>query len=210
MRISAFGKNGFHRRHNTTVILASSNHRHTSWADWIIELGDPPGSASLRELCPTSTKEIHQVDCNTLTCPSIEIVRTSKKPLSISRASKTHSFFVHKSAGKTLNRFSQDMSLIDLALPTAALFTVISALNCVGSVILVALASPWLALVIPGLLGVIYMLQRVYLRTSRQLRLLILEAKSPLYTHFEEIIAGLETVRAFQWQGNYIHKLAAL
>ncbi|KAF3042348.1 hypothetical protein E8E12_004191 [Didymella heteroderae] len=38
-----------------------------------------------------------------------------------------------------------------------------------------------------------------YLRTSRQLRLLDLEAKSPLYTHFIDTIKGLATIRAFGW-----------
>lgn len=41
------------------------------------------------------------------------------------------------------------------------------------------------------------MLQAFYLRTSRQIRQLDLEAKSPLYTHFTETIAGAPTIRAF-------------
>ncbi|KAF5644186.1 multidrug resistance [Fusarium tjaetaba] len=40
----------------------------------------------------------------------------------------------------------------------------------------------------------------VYLRTSRQIRLLDLEAKSPLYTHFTDTIKGVATIRAFGWQ----------
>ncbi|KGO73238.1 ABC transporter, integral membrane type 1 [Penicillium italicum] len=36
-----------------------------------------------------------------------------------------------------------------------------------------------------------------YLRTSRQLRLLDLEAKSPLYTHFLDTVKGITTLRAF-------------
>ena len=45
-----------------------------------------------------------------------------------------------------------------------------------------------------------YVLQHVYLRTSRQLRLLDLETKSPLYTHFLETLRGLSTIRAFGWE----------
>lgn len=40
-------------------------------------------------------------------------------------------------------------------------------------------------------------MQKFYLRTSRQMRFLDLEAKSPLYTHFTESLAGAVTVRAF-------------
>lgn len=46
----------------------------------------------------------------------------------------------------------------------------------------------------------IYILQKVYLRTSRQMRFLDLESKSPLYTHFAETIEGISTIRAFGWQ----------
>lgn len=57
-----------------------------------------------------------------------------------------------------------------------------------------------MATTIPLLLAALWVLQRVYLRTSRQIRLLDLEAKSPLYSHFLEGITGLVTIRAFGWQ----------
>ncbi|GKT58044.1 ABC transporter [Colletotrichum tofieldiae] len=44
-----------------------------------------------------------------------------------------------------------------------------------------------------------YGIQRFYLRTSRQLRLLDLEAKAPLYTNFLDTIRGVATLRAFGW-----------
>ena len=57
-----------------------------------------------------------------------------------------------------------------------------------------------MALTIPGLVLALYLLQKVYLRTSRQIRFLDLEAKSPLYSHFLETLEGLSTIRAFGWQ----------
>lgn len=47
---------------------------------------------------------------------------------------------------------------------------------------------------------VLYALQKFYLRTSRQLRVLDLQAKSPLNTQLLETIEGLPTIRAFRWQ----------
>jgi ATP-binding cassette, subfamily C (CFTR/MRP), member 1 len=41
---------------------------------------------------------------------------------------------------------------------------------------------------------------KFYLRTSRQIRLLDLEAKAPLYSHFIEVLKGITTIRAFGWQ----------
>jgi ATP-binding cassette subfamily C (CFTR/MRP) protein 1 len=44
------------------------------------------------------------------------------------------------------------------------------------------------------------MLQKYYLRTSRQLRFLDLESKSSLYSQLLESLSGLTTIRAFGWQ----------
>lgn len=47
----------------------------------------------------------------------------------------------------------------------------------------------------------VYFLQQFYLKTSRKILHLDLEAKSPLYTHFTETLSGIATIRAFGWQG---------
>src|SRR3569833_1014131 len=92
------------------------------------------------------------------------------------------------------------MSLIDMQLPTALLQTADGFLICLAQSILIATFSKFVATLIPAALLVLYFLQRFYLRTSRQLRLLDLEANSPLYTHFLETLSGLATFRAFNWQ----------
>ena len=54
------------------------------------------------------------------------------------------------------------------------------AFNSIAQAILILPASYWLAVSFPFLFGAFYIIQKFYLRTSRQLRLLDLEAKSPL------------------------------
>jgi ATP-binding cassette, subfamily C (CFTR/MRP), member 1 len=71
------------------------------------------------------------------------------------------------------------------------------------NVILICLGASYVAAAIPGTLLVLYLIQRFYLRTSRQMRLLDLESKSPLIQHFTETIEGHETIRAFGWQEFY-------
>lgn len=44
---------------------------------------------------------------------------------------------------------------------------------------------------------VLFFLQRYYLRTSRQVRLLDIEAKAPLYKHFLETLSGITSIRAY-------------
>ena len=61
-----------------------------------------------------------------------------------------------------------------------------------------------MALACPALVLCVYFLQSFYLRTSRQMRFLDLECKSPLYTHFTETIEGLSTIRAFGWEDHFL------
>lgn len=53
----------------------------------------------------------------------------------------------------------------------------------------------------------VYVAQKFYLRTSRQMRRLDIEAKAPLYTHFLELVSGAVTVRAFRWHEAFNAKL---
>lgn len=52
----------------------------------------------------------------------------------------------------------------------------------------------------PGVFAVLYVVQYFYLRTSRQIRLLDIECKVPLYTQFTESSVGLLHIRAFGWE----------
>ena len=71
---------------------------------------------------------------------------------------------------------------------------------CIAQMVLIGIASVYAAIAFPIVIGTLYIIQKFYLRTSRQLRFMDLEAKAPLYSQFTEILAGLATVRAFGWQ----------
>lgn len=49
----------------------------------------------------------------------------------------------------------------------------------------------------------VYYLQKFYLRTSRQLRFLDLNATAPLYNHFIETVDGAATIQAFGWESAF-------
>ena len=110
------------------------------------------------------------------------------------------SFFSTTDTGVTLNRFSQDLQLIDMDLPISALNFFTAFVLCLAQVILIGVSSRFAAISFPIWFISLYLIQKYYLRTSRQLRFLDLEAKSPLYSQFTEILTGLTTVRAFGWQ----------
>ena len=89
-------------------------------------------------------------------------------------------FFSTTDAGVVTNLFSQDMTLIDSQLPSAFINTSLNSMELVAMLFVVASASPYLAISYPFMFAFLYILQKFYLRTSRQMRLLDLEAKSPL------------------------------
>jgi ATP-binding cassette subfamily C (CFTR/MRP) protein 1 len=65
---------------------------------------------------------------------------------------------------------------------------------------LIATGSYYMVATLPFTFLAIYYLQKVYLRTSRQLRILELESRSPVYALFLETLEGLVTIRGFGWQ----------
>ncbi|KAH6657974.1 putative ABC multidrug transporter [Truncatella angustata] len=116
----------------------------------------------------------------------------------------TLGFLSSTDSGSLLNRFSQDMSIINQTLPMVMLnFSIVFFDNLVSLGIIVSGAN-YAAVVIPFLFVTVYLVQHFYLRTSRQMRHLDLEAKSPLYTQLSETAAGVQHIRAFSWRSEIL------
>ncbi|CAG8907277.1 unnamed protein product [Penicillium egyptiacum] len=125
------------------------------------------------------------------------------------------SFYQSVDTGSITNRFSQDLELIDMMLPIYAVNFVnstnpspIHSLELTHSAgfvdvfintIIVCAMGRYLAVSIPFLGVVLFFIQSYYLQTSRQVRLLDIEAKAPLFTHFLETIHGISSIKAFNW-----------
>ncbi|RDW86484.1 uncharacterized protein DSM5745_03126 [Aspergillus mulundensis] len=116
------------------------------------------------------------------------------------------SFLDSTAAGETINRFSQDMQLIDTELPYDVLGTVTQAMMVIGLYGIIIYSSPWSGCAIPAVAVAAYFLQLFYLPTSRQLRVLEIEAKAPLFSNFIETLNGLATIRALRWTAHYARR----
>ncbi|KFX93901.1 hypothetical protein O988_06581 [Pseudogymnoascus sp. VKM F-3808] len=117
--------------------------------------------------------------------------------------SATMAFYSNTDTGVTTNRFSQDLMLTDNELPLTLIDCVEYIYTCSYRMVLIGLATSYVAITFPFVLATFYFVQRFYLRTSRQIRFLDLETKSPLYTHFIETLAGLATLRGFGWEDEF-------
>lgn len=70
----------------------------------------------------------------------------------------------------------------------------------------VLVGTNYTALLIPPILVIMWFLQKFYLHTSQQMRILELEAKAPLFTELREIGAGIEHMRSFGVEEHMIQR----
>lgn len=100
----------------------------------------------------------------------------------------TQAFFTTTDTGITLNRFSQDIIVVDKDMINGVISSGSGFFQIIAMAGLVFSSSTYMAAVLPLLVVVLYALIDIYLKTSRQLRFHDLESNSPLYTHFLETL----------------------
>ncbi|XP_042361797.1 multidrug resistance-associated protein 1 isoform X2 [Plectropomus leopardus] len=116
------------------------------------------------------------------------------------------SFFERTPSGNLVNRFSKEMDTIDSVIPLIIKMFMGSMFNVIGACIIILVATPLVAIVIP-VLGLLYFfVQRFYVASSRQLKRLESVSRSPIYTHFSETLLGTSVIRAFGEQERFIRE----
>lgn len=108
-------------------------------------------------------------------------------------------YFARTDSGTILNRFGQDIQLVDKQLAPALQSLNNQVFKLLNQTCVLLASQPMMALSLPYTAGVVYVVQKVYLRTSRQLRLLELESRAAVFSSFLETVQGAPTIRAFGW-----------
>lgn len=107
------------------------------------------------------------------------------------------SWFDTTPMGRIVNRFSQDVYTIDEMIPR----TLGSFLSCLfqvlATVVVVSISSYFFLAAVVPLAIMFYLIQRYYVRTSRQLKRLESVSRSPIYAHFSETLSGVSSIRAY-------------
>ncbi|KAI9335777.1 P-loop containing nucleoside triphosphate hydrolase protein [Obelidium mucronatum] len=121
------------------------------------------------------------------------------------------SFFDTNPLGRVLNRFSRDQDVIDNTLPDAVRMFFISFGMAVSTFCLVTYAtSGWFLLALVPLMAAYYYVQAMYRATARELKRLDALTRSPLYSHINESMTGVNTIRAYREQTRFLKKTDAL
>ncbi|UZJ52796.1 hypothetical protein CBS101457_002116 [Exobasidium rhododendri] len=116
------------------------------------------------------------------------------------------SFFENNASGRIINRFSQDLFVLDWEIVLALGNFVASILRLVAQLVVLVIPVPYLTVVILVVCLLYVGIQRLYAPISRQLRRLEMATKSPIYTLFSETStpAGLATIRALNRQQLFV------
>lgn len=109
-------------------------------------------------------------------------------------------YFSEVNTGTILNRFSEDIQLVDKDLASSWSTLNIQVFKLLVQACLVFASQPLMTLSLPLGVVVVYIVQKVYLRTSRQLRILELESRAAVFSSLLETAQGATTIRAFGWE----------
>uniref|UniRef100_A0A8C0AK94 Multidrug resistance-associated protein 1 n=1 Tax=Bos mutus grunniens TaxID=30521 RepID=A0A8C0AK94_BOSMU len=116
------------------------------------------------------------------------------------------SFFERTPSGNLVNRFSKELDTVDSMIPQVIKMFMGSLFNVIGACIIILLATPMAAVIIPPLGLIYFFVQRFYVASSRQLKRLESVSRSPVYSHFNETLLGVSVIRAFEEQERFIRQ----
>ncbi|XP_018496727.1 canalicular multispecific organic anion transporter 1-like [Galendromus occidentalis] len=114
------------------------------------------------------------------------------------------SFFDTTPLGRLLNRFGKDVDQLDIQLPVAANVFLDMFFQVVGVIVLISVNVPSFLLVAIPLLAVFAYVQKVYMRSIRQIKRMEAVSRSPVYNHFAEMLNGLDSIRAYRAESYFV------
>ncbi|XP_049823783.1 multidrug resistance-associated protein 1 isoform X8 [Aethina tumida] len=113
-------------------------------------------------------------------------------------------FFDTTPSGRILSRFSKDVDVLDSILPPNIFYSLYLLFEVIGTLVVISYTTPLFVIVILPIGVVYYFIQRFYVATSRQLKRLESVSRSPIYSHFGEMITGAQAIRAFEQEQRFI------
>ncbi|CAG2102975.1 unnamed protein product [Medioppia subpectinata] len=108
------------------------------------------------------------------------------------------SFFDVTPTGRIINRFNRDIEMIGLLLPWFMYATILYGMQAITIMAVIVYTIPIIIVMIVIVAIVFAILYRISLWTTRQLNRMNSITRSPIYSHFNESIAGAVSIRAYK------------
>jgi len=106
-------------------------------------------------------------------------------------------FFDTTPQGRIINRFGKDVDVLDSTMPMILRGWITCLLSVGVTFLVIMFATPVAIVPIVVMLCGYYLVQKVYVATSRQLKRLESVSRSPIYSNFGETVAGASVIRAY-------------
>ena len=128
---------------------------------------------------------------------SVKACRTLFDGLLVSIIHAPMRFFDVTPVGRILNRFSKDVSVLDMQIARNGSLLVFCVTGIIACIIIISVITPQFLIVAVLISILYYIIGTFYLRISRELKRLNSVSRSPIYSHFTESVAGVTTIRAY-------------
>lgn len=106
--------------------------------------------------------------------------------------------------GRILNRFSKDIEVTDTVLGMSIRMVMMRFFSAIVSFAVIGYETPYVFLAVIPLSVLYYYIQRYYISTSRQLRRIESNARSPVIGHFSQTLSGASSIRAYGMSRQFV------
>jgi ATP-binding cassette, subfamily C (CFTR/MRP), member 1 len=110
----------------------------------------------------------------------------------------TISFFEQNPIGRILNRFSKDVSEVDLDISLKSTEVITQIIQIFATLVIIMYTSLWFIIPMFPIFVCYYMIQNVYRDSNREVNRFFSISRSPLFAIYSETLNGLPTIRSYQ------------
>ncbi|KAI8119905.1 ATP-binding cassette sub-family C member Sur, partial [Lucilia cuprina] len=116
---------------------------------------------------------------------------------------KSLHFFQITPLGRIMNRFSNDMAIIDKKIAATSQRLLQFTLLCLCAILINVIITPWFMVVTIPVCLAYYAIQKFYRCSSRELQRIENATNSPVISHLSETIQGVTTIRAYNQESRF-------
>ncbi|TKA46270.1 hypothetical protein B0A54_03077 [Friedmanniomyces endolithicus] len=115
-------------------------------------------------------------------------------------------FFDTTPLGQIMNRFSKDIESVDQEIAPVAVGVVHCLASIITIVVLISVITPSFLIAAVFITALYFVVGRIYISSSRDLKRLESVQRSPLYQQFGETLSGMTTIRAYGDERRFIRE----